>query len=518
MAKRIAMSKIREIIRIYSNNKNFSERQISRALNISRPVVHQWIIDFKRSGLSCDDIKQLNDDDLIDTLRNENKKKNTRYEILYSRFEYMSKELKKVGVTLLKLWEEYLEEYSDGYSYSQFLYHFQVWRNQSDISMHMEYKGGDIMFVDFTGKKLRITDRVTGKENEVETFIALLGASLYTYVEAVETQNKYDFISANENAFIYFDGVTKAIVPDCLKSGVKHACKYEPDINPDYADFAQHYDTVILPARPYKSQDKSLVENAVRLVYWWIYSNLRNRTFYSLEELNAAILIELEKFNNKKMQRMKISRKQLYLEVEKNELKSLPENTYEIKKFLFRKVQYNYHVYIPEDDHYYSVPYRFVGQKVKIICTKKTIDIYLKNKRIAFYKKVTTRNYTKKYTTESYHMPKNHAYVNGWSPERFINWGAKVGENVKMMIEKIFETKKHPQQGYKVCMGILNLEKKYTKDRLNNACKRALNFNYYSYKGVKKILENNLDKHQERDLFLNVIGDHENLRGSQYYN
>ncbi len=276
MAKRkTSMKKIREIIRMHEEAR-MSNRQIAGALNISRPVVAQYISDIKSAGLTYQQIIAMPDDALLEIISGNKKNKKQKYERLSLQFDYYSKELKRTGVTLALLWEEYNRADPDGYSYSQFCYHYQVWKEASEISMRMEHKAGDRMYVDFTGKKLSITNRHTGELTEVEVFVAILGASSLTYVEARLTQQKEDWIKANENAFRYFGGVTSAIVPDCLKSAINKHHKYEPDINPEYLDFARHYGTAILPARPHHPKDKALAENAHRTVYSWIFARIRN--------------------------------------------------------------------------------------------------------------------------------------------------------------------------------------------------------------------------------------------------
>ena len=285
--------------------------------------------------------------------------------------------------------------------------------------MHIEHKSGDKTFVDFTGKKLQIKNSILGEERDVEVFVAILGASQLTYVEAVESQKKADWIRVNENAFRYFGGVTRGIVPDCLKSGVTKGDKYEPDLNPEYLDFAKHYGTTILPARPYRPKDKALVENAVRIVYAWIFAPLRNQTFYSLKDLNDAISVELESYNSKPMQRLKISRRELFNETEKSELKPLPREMYEFKRFCKLKVQFNYHIFLSEDRHYYSVPYQHRGKKVDVMYTESTVDISYNHVRLTFHKRDRQLN---GYTTLKEHMPSHHKWVTGWSAERLIKW------------------------------------------------------------------------------------------------
>ena len=264
--KRINVKKIREIIR-FRENSGMSDRKIARALNISRPVVAQYIRDFASTGLTYQDIKGMPDSQFLALFEKQRNKKSSKYQEISELFPYFVSELKRTGVTLMLLWKEYQKKHPVGYSYSQFCYHFQVWRNASKVTMHIEHKAGDKMFVDYAGDKLVIVDRKTGKERTVEVFVAILGASQLTYVEASMSQKSEDWIRSNERAFLYFGGVTQAIVPDNLKSGVTKTDRYEPGVNFMYDDFAEHYDTVILPARVARPKDKALVENAVALVY-----------------------------------------------------------------------------------------------------------------------------------------------------------------------------------------------------------------------------------------------------------
>ena len=509
--RRTSVEKIREIIRL-KELANLSDRTISRALNISRPIVKRYIEDISRAGLDYSTIKTMDDDTLLEILDGKVTLSTSRYEVLRSQFEYYLKELKRQGVTLQRLWEEYRAEHPDGYRYSQFCYHFQQWRDTSQLTMHIEHKAGDKMFADFTGKKLSLVDRLTGELKEVEVFVAILAASQLTYVEAVTSQQKEDWIKVNQNAFHYIGGVTQAVVPDNLKSAVTKASKYEPDINPEYMDFATHFQTVILPARPNQARDKALVEGAVKIVYAWIFASLRNRIFHTLEELNNAIREELEKYNAKPMQKLKISRRQLFNEIEKDVLKPLPTEKYVIRRFKRLKVQFNYHVLLWEDKHYYSVPYRYRRQKVWVIYTDSIVEIFLKNRRIAFHKRNRTPN---GYTTVTEHMPSQHQFISGWNPQRLINWARNIGEPVQAMIEHILAQRPHPEQAFKVCLGILNLEKQYSRERLNKACQRALEFQLYSYKAIKNILVKRLENYQQESFEL--LPDHQNLRGHHYY-
>jgi transposase len=382
--------------------------------------------------------------------------------------------------------------------------------------MHLEHKAGDKLFVDYTGKKLSIVDRQTGEIRQVEVFVGILGASQLTYVEATESQNKEDFIGAVENALIFFGGVPKAIVPDNLKSAVAKSNKYEPILNETFEDFAHHYGTAILPTRANKPKDKALVEGAVKIIYTRIFAALRDQTFFSLQELNRAIQEKLDQHNKTPFQGKSHSRWQFFNEIEKSELAPLPQETYDFKKFSWTTVYKNSHVWLGEDKHYYSAPYRYVGEKVKVVYTKTRVEIYHKQVRIAFH----SRDYSAyKYTTQKEHMPSTHQYVSEWSPEKFKNWATAIGKETRELVERIIESKQHPEQAYKSCVGILTFGKKYSNTRLNNACKRALYYQNFNYLTVKNILEKELDLEPFEDLFAQqmTFSFHENIRGKEYY-
>ena len=381
--------------------------------------------------------------------------------------------------------------------------------------MHLFHKAGDKCFVDFTGQTLPVVNKVTGEIKETEVFVAILAASQLSYVEAVKSQKSEDWIRANENAFIKFGGVTAAIVPDNLKSAVTNASKYEPDINPEYSDFADHYNTVILPARPNKSKDKALAEGLVKIVYQRIFAPLRNNVFYSLFELNAAIKELTERHNNTPFQRLGISRNELFNQIEASVIKPLPAQKYEFKSFSRSTVAFNYHVYLSEDVHYYSVPYRYLSKKVKIKYTDSFVEIFYSNQRMASHVRDRTRG---GYTTNDGHMRADHRYYASWSPERITSWAERIGPQVKIMVTMVLESKKHPEQGFKVCLGIINLEKKYGALRVNDACKRTLSFGLLGYKSVKNILDKGLDKLKEDKPQEKLLPLHLNIRGANYYN
>ena len=439
---------------------------------------------------------------------------NPTLEKLHSYFPKMERELKKVGVTVQHLWEEYYKENPDGLKSSQFRYHFKNWSNRVNPVMHMNHKAGDKMYVDYAGKTLSIIDQDTGVIKEVQFFVAILGASQYTYAEASMSQQKEDFVTSVENAIRFFGGTPAAIVPDNLKSAVIKSSRFEPTINETLADFAEHYQTTILPARAYKPRDKSLVEGAVKILYRRIYVHLREQKFFSLDQLNEQIWNLLDVHNKRKLTARPYSRLELFTEDEKKELNPLPQERFEIKYQSFATVMQNGHVLLSLDKSYYSVPYQYLRKKVKLLYTKSTVQIYYKYNRIATH----PRHYKPYvYTTNPDHMASTHQFVADWSASRFLDWASGIDPSVGEFILKIIDSKNHPEQAYKSCLGILSFEKKIGKQRLINACKRALDYKVYSYKAIQNILENNLDRidlESEIDL---ELPQHDNIRGKNYF-
>lgn len=511
--ERIDMIKIRQILRL--NNEKVPQRQIVKLLATSRKTVAKYIVLFEASGLDYQGIANQSDEQLHEYFFEKEKSQSDRYETLLSLLPKMEKELRRVGVTKFRLWEEYKRENPGGYNYTQYCLHLNNWLKKHNAVMHFEHKAGDKLFVDFTGKHLHITDRKTGELTEVEVFVAILGSSQMTYVEAVRSQQKEDFITAVENSLIYYNGVPLAIVPDNLKSGVTKSCLYEPKLNEDFRNFALHYGTTILPTRSSKPRDKALVENAVRNVYYRIFAELRDRIFFSIDDLNEAIYELLDKYNGVNFQKRSYSRYDLFKEVEQKELHPLPKEKYEQKEYVQLTVNKNCHIWLKSDEHYYSVPFRFIGKKVKVIYSCRAVEIYLNHTRIAVHK----RDYHKyKYSTIKEHMPSAHQFVSDWNPEKFINWASDIGKETEQYIRRILDSKQHPEQGYKSCIGILQYAKKYGRERLNNACRRGIYYNSYNYKVIQNILKNNLDKTEIERENQYRLPLHENVRGSSYYN
>jgi transposase len=437
-----------------------------------------------------------------------------RLKKLYAFFPYMEREMKKTGVTQMSMWKEYISVHPEGYRSSQFCTHYSRWSKKVSPLMHMTHKMGDKLFVDYAGKTLEVVDEQTGEIKQVQFFVAILGASQYTYAEASESQKKENFIRSIENAIHYFEGVPKAIVPDNLKSAVIKSDRFEPTINETLLDFAHHYQTTVLPARAYKPRDKSLAEGAVKILYQRIYPRLKHETFYSIESLNERIWEYLAQHNRQKLTSRPYSRYDLFCEDEKAKLKPLPIERFEIRHQAFATVSRMSHVILGVDKHYYSVPHLYIRKKVKLLYTSNTVEIYHKYNRIAIHKR-SSRAYH--YSTKAQHLPTTHQFLSDWSPQTFIDKAAYIDPSVEKLILKILEHKQHPEQAYKSCMYVLSLENKVGKQRLINACTRALEHNIYNYRIVKNILEKGLDQMVNTKSEPDQLPEHNNIRGNNYY-
>lgn len=512
--KPIRMIKIRQILRLH--NQGHSKLKIAMQTGVARNTLKKYLAAFVASGLSLEQIEVLSDKDLEDLfVKPEEKPLNEKLQTLFGLFPIIDKELKKKGVTRQLLWEQYRKAHPDGLGLSQFKQYYAQWKMQVNPTMHMEHKAGDKMYIDFAGDKLHYIDRLSGRPQPVEVFVGILGASQLTYVEAVMTQQKEDLIAVCENTLLYYAGVPAAIVPDNLKSAVTRSSKYEPTLNETFADFASHYGTTVLPARAFRPRDKALVENAVRLIYSRIYVRVRASTYYSLDELNTAIHEALEAHNNAPLRGRNYSRRQMFEEIERSALMPLPAMRYEFKKQLFGTVAKNGHVGLAPDKHYYSVPYRFIGKKVKVLYSRHTVEIYYNYERIALHRRSKAAY---QYTTEKEHLASTHRFVSEWTPERFAEWAGSIHEDVRLYVLKVLDRKQHPEQAYKSCMGILSFAKKVGHDRLTKACQRALGYGAYNYKTIQKILELQLDEKDTPDQTDQLqMPPHDNIRGGRYY-
>ena len=510
-----SISMIKQILHLHG--LGYGIKTISRELGVSKNTVKRYLRRAESKGLPPEVVSTHNNEVLGYILLEDNAQGRDKLSRLQQLFPDISLELEKTGVTLHYLWCKYKQTHPDGYQYSQFCYHYQKYGESKSAVMHFEHEAGDKMFVDYAGKKLHWVEYGTGEIIECEFFVSVLGYSQYTYAQASPSQQKEDFIASVQDALHYYGGVPKVLVPDNLKSAVNKSSKYDPALNEDFLDMANHYGCGVLPARSRRPRDKSLVENHIRTLYTRIYAELSDITFFSLKELNQAILRCLEKHNTAPFQGKDCSRKQLFEETEREALKSLPSERHEIKKTRQVTVMKNCHVQLSDDKHYYSVPYRYIGEKVKLSYTSKEISVYLRGERVAFH--IRDRK-PYKYTTVREHLPSHHRFVSEWNPDKFINWAAGINPDVKIYIEGVLSQKNYPETLYRACVGILSFAGKLGKERLVTACRMGIRMNTYNYGFISKVLNNNTDKlwAQGEQASNNCkLPGHDNLRGSDYY-
>jgi transposase len=510
--KKLEIMETRRILRLHNSGK--SKRFISTLLGISRNTVTKYLDYFNVCGLSYDEIMRLSDkqlEEMFESKTNENPQKLNQ---LLDLFPVYDRDLKKPGMTKGKLWERYIKENPEGYQRTQFCHYYNKWKKSSSPTMRMHHKAGDSMFVDFAGKKLHVANKKTGDRTAVEVLVAIMGASQYTYMEAVMSQKKEDFISCIENALYFYNGVPKSIVPDNLKSAVTKTNPYEPQLNEAFADFADHYDTIVFPARIRKPRDKSLVEGVIKILYQRVYVPLQAHTFYNLEQLNLAILRELDKHNKTPLTNKRYSRWDLFEQMEKNLLKPLPACHYQMKEYAVGTVYRHCHVYMPRDKHYYSVPHYYIGSKVKIVYTQSTVEIYSNYDLIASHERDRIPH---AYTTVPEHLTQNQKHYLDLNPESLLADAEKVGTYTSQFITKILEEGKYPAKAYRSCSGVLQLVTKVGSMRVENACRRALEYGTHNYTIIKNILENNMDKFIGDDEPQDPLPDHKNIRGNKYY-
>jgi len=509
--KRVSMRKTREILRLFFD-LHLGKKQIARACSVSPSTVVDHVRRATAAGLQWPLPEGL-DDSALEAALFPPEPTSKEAERPLPAMQELHRELRKKGVTLQLLWLEYKETHPDGYQYSRFCDHYRQWHRTLDLSLRQEYRAGEKMFVDFAGKTVPIVDAGTGEITEAEIFVAVLGASNYTYAEAVPSQDLPNWIGAHVRAFQYFGGVAEILIPDNLLVGVKKACRYEPDLNPSYQAMAAHYGTVVIPARVCKPRDKAKAEAGVLLVTRWILAALRNHTFFSIGELNEKIRELLARLNARKFNKLDTTRKELFDSVERPSLKPLPAVCYQYADWKKATVNIDYHIEV--DGHFYSVPYQLIGKQVEARFTATVLEVLYKNRRVATHQ----RSYQKgKFTTLPEHRPKSHQRYLQWTPSRIIGWAEKTGPATAKLVEMIMSSRPHPEQGFRSCLGIMHLGRRYSAERLEAACGRALRIRGYSYKSVKSILQHNLDSasvagHQETLPALS----HDNIRGKEYF-
>ena len=512
--KTIDMSRIRQIIRLYTQGT--SKKKISTLTASSRNTVKKYIGKFIQERLTYEDVEAMSDYalDLLFSVEPP-PPKDERYEELQRLLPGIEKQMKRKGMNITLQWEQYQSTHPNGYAAAQFYKHYRNFTGRTHPVMHMEHKAGDKVYIDFAGEKLPIVDTDTGEIRQAEVFAAILGCSQLTYVEAVYSQKKEDLIGASENAFHYFGGVPTAIVPDNLRSAVTKSSKYEPTINQAFATFAEHYNCVVLPARAYKPKDKALVEGIVKIIYRSIYVVVTEQVHTSLEGLNVAIRQALELHNNACFKGRNYSRRQQFEEIERAALQPLPVFRYESKQQAIVTVMKNGHACLGADRHYYSVPYKYIGKKVRILYNGTTVEIFFHYECIATHPRHQRKYH---YTTLTEHLASTHQYVSDWTPEKFIEQGRAIHEDVALYIAGVMEHKQHPEQAYRSCSGILNIARKVGAQRMASACRRAHSYGVYNYPIILQILGKNMDylddEHQTPVL---PMPQHLNIRGSGYY-
>ncbi len=511
-AHRLSMRKTREILRLRWG-LGLAGRMAARSCKVSASTVHDVLARAKLAGLSWPLPAEL-DDAALEALLYPGKPA-SRHRPLPD-CAAMYRELRQKGVTLQLLWHEYRMRYpDDGLGYSAFCERYRAFRKKLEVTMRQEHRAGEKMFVDYAGQTVGVTDPETGEVTQLQVFVATLGASNYTYCEVHASQDLRCWTMAHMRAFEFFGGVPEATVPDNLKAGVSKPCFYEPDVNPTYQELAEHYGTVVLPTRVRKPRDKAKVENAVLQVERWVLAPLRKQIFFNVTELRRAVAERLQWLNNRPLSKLNGTRRSLFNELDKPALKPLPTRRYSPSEWKNAAVNIDYHV--EYDRHYYSVPYTLARKRVDIRATSTTIECIYNNKRVALHR----RNYNKRnrFTTKPEHMPSAHHRHLEWSPSRLIRWASTIGPNTERMAEAVLKARPHPEQGYRSCLGILRLSKKYGHSRLEAACSRALTIKSYSYRSVESILKNGLDQ-QPIDTKGPIKPEpiqHNNIRGADYY-
>ena len=507
--KRLPMRKIREALRLHA--AGLSTRKIAASLGISQSTASEHLKRARRAGLGWP-LPEAVTDGALERLLFAPAGGETRRTQAEPDWPALHRELRRPHVTLSLLWEEYRAAHPDGYGYSRFCELYRRWQGRLSPTMRQHHVAGEKMFVDYAGARLAVIDPATGEVHEAQLFVAALGASNYSFAEASWTQNLADWTASHSRAFAFFGGVTGQVVSDNLKAGVTKACFYEPAVNLTYAELAAHYGTAVVPARPYKPRDKAKAEVAVQIAQRWIVARLRNRRFFSLAELNAAIGDLVERLNSRVTRHLGASRRQLFEQLDRPALRSLPETPYVYARWQQRTVGLDYHVEI--DKHYYSVPHRLLRRKLWARITAKTVEVFDGHQRVAAHVRGASN---RRHTTVRDHMPSSHRRHADWTPERIQRQAASIGPNTAALVAVILRERRHPEQGFRACLGIVRLAKLHGRDRLEAACQRALEIGARSYTSVNSILNNQLDRRRRQPATDGPAIAHPNIRGARYF-
>lgn len=510
-ARRTTVKDIRSILRL-TFDQGLSVREVSKRLKISKTTVSAYLFRAREAGLSYWPLPPDHDDDA--TLERLLFRRVGRPPLDLSEPDWakVARELKRKGVTLTLLWQEYRTAHPDGYGFTWFCDRFAAFRKKTSATFRNRYEAGAVMQTDYAGQTVPIIDPATGTVHAAQIFVAVLGASSYTFALASLSQKLPDWIDGQMRALAFFGGVTDSLVCDNLKAAVAKALWFEPTLNATFEAFAEHYDTTILPARSRKPRDKAKVEGAVLIVERWILARLRNRTFFSLAQLNAAIAELLEDLNNRQMRHIGKSRRELFEELEKATLKPLPDTPFEYAEWKTAKVHPDYHVEV--DKTFYSVPHSFIGRKVDVRLTRRVVEVFHEHRRIASHVRRSQRS---GHVTVAAHMPKTHQHYANTTPASLAERAGRIGINTATLVERLMRERRHPQQGYRAAMGILSLSPRYGRERLEAACARALTINALSYSSVNAILKSGLDGAGPMTEPAKPAPAHKNIRGSAYY-
>jgi transposase len=512
-AERIAMRHVRDVLRLKA--AGVSGNEIARRVGVAPSTVRLTLKRLAAARLEWPLPAELTDAALETQLFTAVGKKQGHRRLGEPDWAAVHRELKRKHVTLQILWDEYIERQPEGYRYSRFCELYRGWASRISVTMRQNHAGGDKLFVDYAGDTVPvIVDRLSGKTRPAQIFVAVLGASNFTYAEASWTQTLADWIGAHTRAFEAIGGVPNLLVPDNTKVAVIKACLYEPRVNRTYAEMAAHYDTAILPARPHRPRDKAKVEAAVLIIERWLLGRLRHRRFYSLAELNAAIRQLLWQLNEERpTRRLGVTRRALLEELDRPHLKALPAEPYSFAEWRLRRVGIDYHVEI--EAHFYSVPYRFARREVEVRLTPRTIEVFLKGERIAAHLRSSGNHH---HTTVPEHMPSSHRRYADWTIERIRREAAAVGPATAALCDLILERRPHPEQGFRSCLGIVRLLRPFGAARLEAAAMRAIEIGTLTYGSVRSILDNKLDRHAAPTPPADAVPVlHRNIRGPRYY-
>lgn len=495
------MRKISEILRLKA--ERFSDRQIAAVIGSSRSTVQECLRRCREAGIGWPLPAELDEAGLIARL--------------YQRavparqpsidFSQVHCELKRPGVTRDLLWQEYKAREPQGLQYTAFCNHYRRWLARQELVLRQDHLPGDKAFMDYAGQTVPVVDRLTGEVRQAQVFIAVLGCSNYTYAEATWSQKRQDWLASHVRALTYFGGSPAALVPDNLKSAVTKARRYEPDLNPAYQEFAEHYAVAILPARVRKPRDKAKVETGVLIVERWILARLRNHAFFCLEDLNTAIAALLERLNTRPFKKMAGCRRSRFLELDQPALRALPPRPYEFAEWKKAKVHPDYHIEVGRA--YYSVPYRLVGERVEVRLTVSVVEIFHGGQLIAAHARATERG---RRSTRHAHRPDKHVAVIDASLDRTLRWARQIGPATEQVIHSQAAQRKHPEETLRSAQGILRLSRDFSPQQLEVACQQALQLRAFSYRAVRTLIQN---KSLADPPALDLV--HENLRGPDYF-